>query len=73
MCGPHTSLRTSSSSHPTYGPAKTAGHSQTQPAFSLIIYRGIPLHCGYEKTRWDLIISIVITRAMHTLARLSLA
>ena len=33
MCGPHTSLRTSSSSHPTYGPAKTTGRSQTRPVF----------------------------------------
>lgn len=31
MCGPHTSLRSSSSSHPTYGPAKAAGRSQTRP------------------------------------------
>ena len=31
MCGPHTSLRSSSSSHPTYGPAKAAGRSQTWP------------------------------------------
>lgn len=33
MCGPHTSLRSSSSSHPTYGPAEAADQSQTRPVF----------------------------------------
>ena len=31
---------------------------ETDPAdkvFFLALYRGIPLHCGYTKTRWDLI------------------
>ncbi len=31
MCGPHTSQSSSAASHPTYGPAKAAGRSQTRP------------------------------------------
>ena len=31
MCGSHASLRSSVSSHPTYGPAKAVGRSQTRP------------------------------------------
>ena len=54
--------------HSDFGPAKAVGRSQTRPVFSLIIYRGIPLLCGYEKTRWDSIISTVIARATHTFA-----
>ena len=31
MCGPHASQSSSAASHPTYGPAKAVGRSQTRP------------------------------------------
>ena len=35
MCGPHASLCSSVASHPTYGPAKAEGRSQTWPVEDL--------------------------------------
>jgi len=55
-------------SHTLLMALETADRSQTRPTFSLITYRGIPLCCGYTKTRWDQFQSTVIARATHTLA-----